>query len=137
MLGAGQPPRSRQRDVDGLGLERRITRPRAGRRVQQRLHQFLQRVEALPSAFFASAGAAFSHRSETSLSRPCLRPSHSRRNASTAASQSAGRGLARLRLKRGKRLVQRGIVKCRSDWVLLRSSCVKSRIKHCMQQPRA
>ena len=50
-----EAPRSRQRDVDGLGLQRRIGWTRAERRVQQPLHQLLERFEALAKAFFASA----------------------------------------------------------------------------------
>ncbi len=46
MLGAREPPRSWQSDVDGLSLQRRIRRTRSQSRIQQPLHHRLQRVEA-------------------------------------------------------------------------------------------
>ena len=53
MLGAGQPPRTGQRDVDGLGLERRIGRGIARTDAfQQRLHQLLEHLKPLTHSLF-------------------------------------------------------------------------------------
>ena len=67
-----------------------------------------------PSAFFASGGAAFSQRPETSFEPPLLAPQPLQpKGLHGRLAVERGGGLARLALQRGKRLVQRGLVKCR------------------------
>ena len=124
MLRAQQPARSGQRHVDRLGGQRGIARPRSGSLFQQRLHHRLERVESLPDLrSSASAGADFSHASESCLSRPCLRPSHSRRKFSTASGElRLAAALAGFLLQFERRNWSRGSVR--------RSSCVKVRINH-------
>ena len=90
-----------------------------------------------PTGFLASGGAALSHRLGNFVEQALL-----------AAQPAQAKGLNRLGtiqrscivrglpLQRGKRLVQRGLVKCRQIGNGVLSSFATFRIKHCMQRTR-
>ncbi len=114
VLGPGQPPRSRQRDVDGLGLERGVARPAAQRRVEQALNHGFQGVEAQAQRLFRFGRRSLQPAAGNLVEPPLLAPQplQPKRLHSRLAVERCG-GLARLALQRGKRLVQRGLVKSR------------------------
>ena len=89
MLGAGEAARTGQRDVDGFGGESGIAGTGAGSLVEQAFDEFLERLEALADGFLCCGRSGLEPAAETSLSRPCLRPTQRRRKASTSSEPSS------------------------------------------------
>ena len=118
MLSARQPPRARQRNIDRLSRQRRVTRPRPGRRFQNPFDQFLQCLEPLADRLLGFRRRGLEPPRGDLLEPPLFAPQpfqakglpeffHVRR----AAERSRIR--ARLALHRAEGCVQRGLIKCR------------------------
>ena len=109
MLGAGEAARAGQRDVDGLGLERGIGRGIGRTRAfEQRLHKFFENFEALAHGLFRWPGRGFEPPVRDFVEQALLAPQPLEPERLRVERRGACAGL---RLERGKRLVERGLVK--------------------------
>jgi len=117
MLGAGQPPRAGQRDVDGLGLERRVGWAGARSLLEQPLHQFLEQFEALTHRPSCLGRRGLQPAVGNFVEQALLAPQPLQ---TKCVGLERSRILARLFLQRGKCLAQRGIVKIRQigNWIV-------------------
>ena len=96
MLGAGEPPRAGQRNVDGLGLQRCIGSARRPRPSSNASTKFLENLEALPTAFFAWAGRGLQPAARNFVEQALLAPQPFEPER-FAVSRQCGGSFARLR----------------------------------------
>ena len=114
MLGPGQPPRAGQRNVDGLGASAASVGPAPSAASSRPSTTALSALKRSPSAFLASGGSSLQPPAGNLVEPPLLAPQPLQaKGLDSLLAVERGGGLARLPLQRGKRLVQRGLVKCR------------------------
>ena len=118
MLRPRQPPRSRQRNVDCLGSQRRAAPtpvlPRAQSRVQQPFHHSLQRVEAHAQQLLGLRRSGLQPPSRNLVQPSLLAPQPLQpKGLHSRIIVQRSRGRPRLPLQPRKCLVQRSLIKCR------------------------
>ena len=128
MLGACEAACAGKRDIDGFGGESGIAGARAGGVIDEALDEFLQRLEALADGFLCCGRRGLEPAAETSLRRPCLRPSQRRRKASRASLPAmAAASSVRCLAQRGKGLIESGVGVLRQIGNIFVCHCVKPR----------
>ena len=117
MLGAGEAARAGQRDIDGLGPECGIGRGIGRTRIfEQRFDQILDHFEALAHSLLRCRGRGFEPAVRDFLKKALLAAQPLEPERLHVERRGA---FACLRLERGKRLVERGLVKSRQIWNIL------------------